>query len=1133
MLSKQGYSQLDKTTKIIRYTNSDTIRVDSASFYHYGFKLKVNGSIVAPSKYTLNPTKGYLVIKNLKINKKDSISTSYYKLPFNYSQTFYHKSDTLIFSDIDSTLKPSLYSINNNDEKFDFFSESQLNKQGSISRGVSVGNAQNLSFQSTLNLQLNGKIGPDLFIKGSISDDNIPFQPDGNTQKLQEFDQVFLQIYNDDFSVIGGDFWLKKPQGYFLNYQKRSQGLSVEYKHGIAKAKINPTISHKLSGAFSRGKFSRNIIQGIEGSQGPYRLFGENNEQNIIILAGTESVYIDGTLMKRGQNFDYIIDYNGSEITFTANQFITKDKRIIIEFQYSDLNYARSLMAYNTEIVTEKFQIWGNFYSEQDAKNQPIQQDLSLQQKQILSNAGDNIGEALVSSIYPFEYSENNLQYYLTEDSILIFSNNKDSAKYRANFALVGQKKGNYIIDKYTANGKIYKWIQPVNTIPQGNYEPIQILIPPKQNQMITIGGNYQINTNTSSKVELAYTKNDLNSFSAIDKFNDAGYGLKWEFQNKKALKQKNKTLTSRIHFEFNDKNFTPIQWFRSAEFDRDWNVRQKNYSGNQYLSSASFNYNHTNSTQFLYKINQLTWGTDYSGWKNDLNLNINRKTFQLKFNGNYLFSNGEENSTYIRHKSLLLKKFKGFKIGLNDILERNEITQQSGLLNSSFQFYDIKSFISIGDSTKNYHEVYYQQRHDWLSDSTDLKHIAKANIYGLSSQFNKNKAHKLKLNLNYRQLDIIDSTLIKQNPEQSILGRIEQNLFIWKGALTSRIFYELNSGLELKKDFVYIQVNNGQGIYTWIDYNNDNIKDIGEFEIAQFTDQGEYIRVNIATTEYIRTFGNQFSQTLFIKPERMWRNKKGIKKIIALFSNQTTYNINRKTNYENGLSALNPFDYSIADTSLINSISTFRNTLFFNRLNPVFGLEYNFQINNSKNLLTSGFDGNSRQQNILKLRWNISKFYNLKLEYANGNRASNSDYSPTRNFDYKTQTSKLNFTYQPTTTVRLASFFEYALKENASDLNEKAKIIKIGGEFRLNQKKKGSLSGNITTSIIDYTSETNTPLAFELLESLKPGLNFIWGISYQRKIANNLQLNFNYNGRKSESVKSIHSGGMELRAFF
>ncbi len=1130
---------LGQNKRVKSFANlSDTIQFDTVSVFRFNFEVMMNNTPLDSSAYYLDPIQAKLYIPTT--DTTSTVLISYQRTPIDFSQYFSHKSDELIVSDTVTQFDPFIYSVSAATSNDDLFGSSKLNKQGSISRGVTVGNAQNLSLQSTLNLQLDGQIAPNLFLTGSISDDNVPFQPEGNTQKLQEFDQVYLKIYNDNFAVIGGDFWLRKPHGYFLNYNKRSQGVSVEAYHDMALIGFEGEAKHAVSGAFSRGKFARNIIQGVEGNQGPYRLRGAENETFIVVLAGTEKVFIDGRLLTRGQEFDYTIDYNTAEVSFTANNLITKDVRIIVEFQYSDLNYARSLISYTGEFKGEKYHSWVSVYSEQDAKNQTIQQNLTPNDRQILAAAGDSLLDAFSNSIDSIGYFENRVLYALVDslgnDSVLVFTANPDSAIYQAFFNQVGQGNGDYVFDRFSANGRIYKWVAPVGGERQGDYAPIQLLIAPQRKQMFVVGTTYKFTKNIESTVEFALSNQDFNTFSALDAGDDQGVAVKW---NAKALNKLNQQdtwrLKSEASFEYNERYFRPIQWFRSVEFDRDWNVRNQNYTGNQYLSSAGATLIGEGLGAFSYNFENFIWGTDYFGFKNNLNVNVRKKGWEVIGDASWLTSDGVEETSFLRHNARISKTWKKFRVGYEDIQETNLKKLQGNpvLQLNSYRFYDWKAFVANADSTQNQLEVYYRERYDWFSDSTDLRQATKAQNVGFTGGFTKNPNHVIRLNINYRELAILDPELTQIAPENTILNRLEHLLRIWKGAVTATTFYEIGSGLELRREFLFLQVNDGQGTHTWIDYNNDGVKDLGEFEIAAFADQGSYIRVFVPTNNYVRTYSNQFSTSLFLRPENIWRTKSGIRKVVAKFSNQTLYKINRKTSYEESLQRFNPFVYNISDTSLVSINSTFRNTVYFNKTNAVIGLNYIYQENASKVLLSNGFDARLNTFHEMQFRWNINKYYNIRLNGTLGRKKNASDYAASRNYFIDYVQVEPIFSYQPSSALRLALNTKFSEKENNSELAEKATIRDVGVDLRFNEPKKGSVNLRFNYINISYNASLNSAIAFEMLEGLKTGNNFTWGASYQRKIAKNLQLNFNYNGRKSEDSSTIHSGGMELRAFF
>jgi hypothetical protein len=396
------------------------------------------------------------------------------------------------------------------------------------------------------------------------------------------------------------------------------------------------------------------------------------------VLSGTERVFIDGRLLNRGQEYDYTINYNTAELIFTAKNLITKDVRIVVEFQYSDQNYARSLFQAGTHYTSEKLEFWLNAYSEQDARNQTIQQDLSLDQKQLLSTIGDSLYLARTSSINKIGYLETENLYKLVDslgiDSVLVFSVNKDSALYRASFAFVGPNNGNYVFSSSNALGKIFRWVAPINGIPQGNYEPARIIITPKQKKMFSSGFSYKIRKNISIESEFAYTENDLNTFSRLDSKDDKGYSNRTRLNAEKPFARRDSiyrwTLKSYAEVEVLNQHFSPIEQYRSVEFDRDWNTRGKNYLGNQLATTLNSKIQHHKNGEIGAELTQFDIGTDYEGYKSRLFGRWNQNGFVSTWDGSYLSSRAIDKNEFLRHKIYLSKNIKKIRLGYKDDLK-------------------------------------------------------------------------------------------------------------------------------------------------------------------------------------------------------------------------------------------------------------------------------------------------------------------------------------------------------------------------------------------------------------------------------------------------------------------------------
>src|SRR5690606_39006045 len=416
---------------------------------------------------------------------------------------------------------------------------SNISYSGHFGRGINIGNNQNTTLNSNFDLQLRGSLPHGIEVVGSLSDNSIPIQPEGNSQRLQEFDKVFIQLTKDNATLIAGDHEIRSPASYFMKYYKKTKGVFAGY---TSKTSSGWEQESSVNYAVSKGKFQRTTIQVEEGNQGPYRVASEANNLFVVVLAGTEKVYLDEQLLQREELNDYTIDYNLVKITITPRIYVSATSRIIVEYEYAEQNYLRSLFTGHTGWSRKGWDLRLHIYSEQDGKNAFQNNILTPENEAILAEAGDDVENLTGTSIVPWEggFEEGVVLYQLVDSMgfIGILRHVKeplDVGLYTAGFSYVGEGNGDYVPAGDFTNGEVYHWVAPnTDGTSNGSYAPITRLQAPRQQQMFGFAARKSWGENGENTIysEWSLTNEDLNRFSSSDRNDNVGWaqnsGFSW-----------------------------------------------------------------------------------------------------------------------------------------------------------------------------------------------------------------------------------------------------------------------------------------------------------------------------------------------------------------------------------------------------------------------------------------------------------------------------------------------------------------------------------------------------------------------------------------------------------------------------
>jgi hypothetical protein len=688
--------------------------------------------------------------------------------------------------------------------------------------------------------------------------------------------------------------------------------------------------------------------------------------------------------------------------------------------------------------------------------------------------------------------------------------------------------------------------VAPIAGVLSGNYEPVELLVAPKRYQMLTVGLRRKIKQ-TETYVEGVYTNNNINTFSNQNKSNDDGFGISAGLTNVQdvAIRKKQFILSNKLKTEIVNSDFRFLERYRPVEFERTWN-KQLGLPQNtttiklpEIIANYDIELKQSDIFKLTYKTGLYYRSKDVNGLFNNLSSNISYKKTDLKagferMTNTIPLDSGNQSNAFYNYDFDLSHSFKPGKLGGAYHQERSTFQKQTdSIVTGSFAFNSGRLYFESTENERFSYGFSGERRIDRLPYMGDLTLSTQADELRWHGGYSHKKGGKLSLNGSYRHLNYLDTLVLKGQSEKNTLGRIEMDLPLLKKCLKLNTFYQIGSGQEQKREFTYLKVADGNGVYIWNDYDSNKLQTLNEFEIASDYDRkrANYIRTFIPVQGFLKSRNLQFNQTFNLVAPQAWIQKNGFRKMLSRLSVLIVYRTDRRTTSDEPSLYLNPFILTVNDLLLVNSNNALRYTLFVNRNNPLWSADLNYLNTQSKSLLVNGYETRQSHETTLNARVNVNRNYGVLVQVNVGDRSYFSELLKTRNYVYNFLATEPRLQFTSTNNNIGATLLGRYYRAEADTIF--SQNLEAGLELRVSKVSKGSFTGNFRLVNIDFNGDAVSPLGYELMKGLLPGKNYTWNIVYQQRLSSNIQIDISYEGRKSQQSPVIHIGRVMARYLF